>query len=248
MSLILQALKKAEAERALGQVPSMHATLAEEAGDGTRQSGRRAIAWTTGLAVAAALAAWAAYMLWLPGRHATVPAAATASAPPRAGEAVAPPGPTARQAAVEPPSVQASSVPDELPTAATVTSVAAPPATATAPGPQSAPARVAEPATPPVSPVPPKAAAAPIPVPATAKATEAPPQRLDELPPAVRRLLPPLVVGGAIHAERSADRMVILDGEVRREGDTVAQDLLVDRIEPRSVVLRHRGQALRIPF
>lgn len=241
MSLILQALKKAEAERALGQVPSMHATLAEEAAERPPRSGRRALAWSAGLALVVAVAAWATYALWLQGRPAPIPPSASVSVPPRVGESAAPKGPPVRQP-VATPAVQASAAPDAIPTAPAATPVA--PAPATAPGPQAAPAPA-----PAAAPAAPRPMATVAPAPATAaKAREAPPQRLDELPAAARRLLPPLAVGGAIHAERAADRMVILDGEVRREGDLVAPDLVVERIEARSVVLRHRGQALRVPF
>ena len=85
------------------------------------------------------------------------------------------------------------------------------------------------------------------PSPAAASAPLRLPQ-LVELPEALRREVGPLSPGGSIYAEQPAARMVILNGQVFREGDTLAADLRVEQIRPRSVVLGLRGQRFELPL
>lgn len=61
---------------------------------------------------------------------------------------------------------------------------------------------------------------------------------LEALDPATRSRLPPLVTGGTIHSSERTQRMVILDGQVLREGDSLTSDVSVLAIEPQGVVLR----------
>ena len=72
--------------------------------------------------------------------------------------------------------------------------------------------------------------------------------QLAELPEALRREIGPLSPGGSIHAEQPAARMVILNGQVFREGDALAADLRVEQIRPRSVVFSLRGQRFEQPL
>ena len=93
---------------------------------------------------------------------------------------------------------------------------------------------------------------APAPAPARAQlAPAAAPARwpsLAELPEAQKRELGPLVVGGAMHAEQAALRIVILNGQVFHEGDKLSPELQVQQIGLKSVVLSHRGQPFELPF
>jgi general secretion pathway protein B len=61
---------------------------------------------------------------------------------------------------------------------------------------------------------------------------------LEALDPAARSTLPALSIGGAVHSADPASRMLIVNGILAREGDTVAGGLLLERIGPRSAVLR----------
>ena len=91
-----------------------------------------------------------------------------------------------------------------------------------------------------------------VPVPGTPAApapAAAVPERLPqlgELPDMVRREVGTLNPGGSIYAEQPAARMVILNGQVFREGDLLAAQLRIEQIRPRSVVLNLRGQRFEL--
>jgi general secretion pathway protein B len=87
--------------------------------------------------------------------------------------------------------------------------------------------------------------AAPVPAPA------APPERLRtlaELPDDLRGSVPQLAFGGSVYSDTPAQRMVIFNGQVLREGDAVTNELQIEQIRPRSTVLRVRGQRFEMPF
>jgi general secretion pathway protein B len=69
---------------------------------------------------------------------------------------------------------------------------------------------------------------------------------LAELPPDVRAQLPTLVVGGSVYSTSAASRMVILGGQVFREGDRPADGLVVEQIGLKSTVLSFRGQRFEL--
>ena len=71
---------------------------------------------------------------------------------------------------------------------------------------------------------------------------------LAELPEDLRRNVPPLSFGGSVYSEIAAQRMVILNGQVLREGESLGDDLVIEQIRPRSAVLRVRGQRFEVPF
>jgi general secretion pathway protein B len=68
------------------------------------------------------------------------------------------------------------------------------------------------------------------------------------LPDDVRRGLPQLAFGGSVYSDTPAQRMVIINGQVMREGDAVTDELQIEQIRPRSAVLRMRGQRFEMPF
>jgi len=72
--------------------------------------------------------------------------------------------------------------------------------------------------------------------------------RLAELPDTLRRELPALAIGGSVHSPDPDARMVILNGQVRREGDTVGNGLVLKRIRASSAVFEYRGQLFEMPF
>ena len=57
----------------------------------------------------------------------------------------------------------------------------------------------------------------------------------------MRSKLPALVVGGSMYSPNARSRMVILNGQVFREGDKLAEGLSVERIGLKSTVLAYRG-------
>jgi general secretion pathway protein B len=103
------------------------------------------------------------------------------------------------------------------------------------------PPPLAVPATPPLQSIP-IAAAAP------QERSAAPPPLQSELPEALRRQLPPLAVGGAMDSQTPASRMLIVNGQVLREGEQIAPDLLLEQISLRGAVLVFRGQRFRIAY
>ena len=68
------------------------------------------------------------------------------------------------------------------------------------------------------------------------------------LPEATRAGLPPLAWSGAVHAERAEQRLVIVNGQVAREGDTLAPGVQLLQIRPKSVVVRWLGQRVELPL
>lgn len=94
------------------------------------------------------------------------------------------------------------------------------------------------------------AGAKPAPVAAPPRASEPEPRlrSLAELPDDLRRSVPQLTFGGSVYSEVAAQRMVILNGQVLREGDSVTDELLLEQIRPRSAVLRLRGQRFEVVF
>lgn len=211
MSYILDALRRAEAERQRGAVPGLHTQPTVVALE-SKAPLLRLLAMVA--AAAGALGAAAGVAWWL-GRQAApaardVPVAAAPEVKPAAAPAVAPapsPAPAAVPAPVTPQVVVMVNPP---PAAAPVIRAASAAVVAAAPSVASAPVA---------------------------------PPRFAELPESVRASMPPLALGGIVHASAAAQRLVILGGQVFHEGDRPLPDLLVQEIRPRTVVLVWRGQA-----
>lgn len=219
MSYILDALRRADAERQQGAVPGLHAAPTPGAAPAARGAWRWWVVavFAGGLGLAAALA-W----FW------------RAPAPP----AVAP-QPSAM------PAVPAT-VPMPMPMPMPVPAPA--PASASAPGlpvvVSAAPSPPLPEATRPAPPEAPASAAAARPLPPSLPLN----LPLSSLPPEERRQLPPLVAGGSVWSDSAASRFVILDGQVLREGDAVAPGLVLERIERKAAVLRWKNQRVELPL
>ena len=222
MSYILDALRKADAQRERDPARGIHAqpvTLsvpADNSGPGSRL-------WLVGIALVMAAALLVAAMGWLGwldwfGRPGT-PALAVATAPPLASVAKAAP-------TVAPPSP---------PSPATEVLPAAPPA----PPPSAVPpAREA-----------PKAAAtvtAYPPVPAASASDRLP--SLAELPADVQRDLPKLAITGGVYSPTPTQRLLIVNGQVLSEGAEAAPGVLLEQIRPKTAVLSFRGYRYGMPY
>jgi general secretion pathway protein B len=227
MSYILEALRRAEAQRQRGAVPGLHAqpasaaladpALARQAG--ARRSWR--LAWI--LAAVLLLAAGARWWLGPSGPSGLAPTVG-----------LAPPVTVAPAARIAAPAVEpALAVPLAVPVAPVLAASAAAVNTA------ALPPRVASSAGLPLL-------AAPLPATAPASAPRLP--TLAELPETVRRELPVFTLGGSVYAEQASQRMVIINGQVLREGERLAPELLLQQIRLKSVVLDYRGQRFELPF
>ena len=268
MSYILDALRKAEAERQRGAVPGLHdqagVTGMAVASDASQRRGRR-LPLIIGLlvVVVVAVALMSVLMLnrglWpgaqVPPAHERERQAGPAQAPAGAQTVQSPApaaGVTVAQAPVPPVTTPAPGpssalvlvpAPSPAPASAAVTAAPAVPPRAPAAVARSAPPRDAVPAAPKLAPA--GKAAAPPPVSAPAPQ---PLPRLADLPEAQRRELPALVVSGAVQSPDPASRMLILDGQVLREGDAPAPGLLLERIGPRAAVFSRGGVRFEIPL
>ena len=243
MSYILEALRRAEAERQRGAVPGLHAqpaaTALADAGLMAAPAGASGRWRLAALAGAGLVALGAVAVGWLkpaqPDRAAAPTLAVVATAPPTVAPTPTPPTALANVVATPAPTAQPSLMPA--------------PAAAPLPRLPAAPASTA----PIAPPIPPAAAAvvAAASVPAPRLASPTPPARLPtlaELPDALRRELPALSLGGAVYAEQSAQRMVIVNGQVFHEGDRLGADLQVQEIRLKSVVFSQRGQRFEMPL
>lgn len=226
MSFILDALRRAESERARGQVPGLHDQPPLPAAAGPRHAWP-SWAWALLAGLLLVLAAGAGW--WLRPQAAAMPASV--------------------QPAVSAPAVVAATQPVSLPAPAP-----APAPAPTVVVPAAAPARAATPLLPQVVSAPSpvvaaSAAATPMaPPPAAVREAAAPVVKLAELPADQRREWPNLTLGGSVWSESAANRFVIVNGLLLHEGELVAPGLVVERIGPKAVVLRWRDRRVEVPL
>ncbi len=260
MSLILDALRKADSERERGSVPGLHThpveTLAAEA---PARPGARPWQW----AVVGTLAGLAIAVLWYvtgrdapprPDGPATAVSAPTAPTRPAVPAVVAPSTATAesakRDASVSPgtPAGLAAAPSEPLP-------VAEP-----APWPQTAKRKAPEA----------PAGAAPPPVKTEATTTQrpttqaAPPTQAtpalqvtpaeppiyarEQLPRNIQAELPAMTIGGSIYSPNAPDRSLIVNGRLFRENQQLTAGLLLEQIRQKSAVLSYKGYRFEIMF
>lgn len=117
------------------------------------------------------------------------------------------------------------------------------PATIVAP----APVQPAAAVTPTAVIIPPSSPAAPLPVQdlPVEKARPAALGTLRDLPPQVQREIPPLVIGGYLYSPEPADRSVLINNRLRREGDEIAPGLILESLQADGMVLDYRGYRYR---
>lgn len=252
MSLILDALRKSEAERRRGQVPDLHAELPPRA-PATAATSRSWVWWMVGSLLVLLIAGAAAMRWWQPGR---VPAPITG-----APAEVTPPRPIAPAITSEPvtPAVRPLASPEgtaaarpapkvvQPPSAAPVAQVEAPPASE--PQPVSRPALAA--VAPPVAAMPAPVSAAPAPTVDPAPSPSPPVSgttlRLADLSPAEREQLPALKISMHMWGPTPAQRFAIIDGTRVGQGDRVGE-AVVEEIVADGVVLSWHGRRLALPL
>ena len=247
MSLILEALRKSEAERRRGQVPGLHAELPPAARPTRQRSARWS--WLAALGVIVSVAAtWLLLDRWTP--------APPASAPARASSEPATPAGADRTAAGAPVTDPASPT-TTAPPAPVADPPKAPrqrpePVVSTAPSrDREAAAAVSESSNPLPAPDPTASATTSATTP-PADATEtglddSAPLRLSDLAAAERRALPPLRVSMHMWAPTTSRRFAIIDGARVNEGDRLG-DAVVDEITRDGVVLAWHGRRVHIPI
>nr|GEU28044.1 chaperone protein DnaJ A6, chloroplastic [Tanacetum cinerariifolium] len=236
------------AERQLGHSPTIHAPTLQagaQAATGARLK-RPVVLALAGMAVA--IAVLLALVLRPPAPSA-VPAVATA--PSGSTEANVPNvpnvpnGPAAPAAPASPPAPAAT--PAAAATAALPAPVAAlPPPVATSVTPVTQSTARTEPAAAPALPTVAGAAAKPSASPAAAAKSEEPVLNLRELPEPIQRAIPQVAVGGYIYSKNPADRLLLVDKILRREGEEVAPGLLLEKLHPKEAVFSFKGYRYRL--
>ena len=238
MSYILDALRRADAERERGTVPSLHTRQfgAIPSDDETPPKPRLLIGAVVLLALAlGGVLAWIFLGGSEPPPKPVVQPVTPAPAPP----ALPSPAPTIAAAPAAP--VVAPPV------------VAPAPAIAPAPPPVAAAKPVARPAPrPPVA----KREAAPAsaatamagttPAPATTPATDDRIYSFSELPESIKREVPKITYGGGSYSPDKASRLAFLNGQVFHEGDTIAPGLVVRQVKQKGVILAYKGYRFEI--
>lgn len=68
------------------------------------------------------------------------------------------------------------------------------------------------------------------------------------LPASAMAGLPPLVVSGSTYSDNPAYRMLIINGKVYREGESPAADVKLEQIKQKSALLRYKGSTYLLPY
>jgi len=244
MSYILDALKRADAERERGHLPGLHTRTAPEPDTPAARVG--GFAQRGGLFALGALLALGAVLLWWWLRAAPLAPPATLAVAAAARAPVAATSPATATAPMQPPEPSGDLVrqPD-MP----VLPILAPPPPRRTPKGAAAPA-AAEPAATaqrtPDNAVSKRASAHAFASPATLAA--APVTSFAELSPDDRARLPAVNLSGSTYSKNPALRMLIINGKVVQEGGEIAPGLTLETIAPRSAVLNHQGLRYRIGY
>lgn len=81
------------------------------------------------------------------------------------------------------------------------------------------------------------------------KTAAAPPEpsvgTLQDLPAQIQRDIPALTVGGYIYSGTKADRSVLVNNRLLREGDEAAPGLVLEKMTPSGMVLNYKGYRYR---
>jgi general secretion pathway protein B len=244
VSLILDALRKADSERERGAVPGLHA---QSIAPPSLEPLARAVPWMwimTGLAGALIIAA-AAYLFSRTAAPSRTTLDKVAAAPASATT-------TTGTSAVDVPMPAAAPSPVPAPAAppliAAESQAAAKPAPWTQPVEHevSKPAAVADPAgrrpEAAVARQEPKPDVRPQPAPEPQVPTR------EQLPEGLRSQLPQIAVGGSIYSPNAYSRSVIINGQIYHENDALTADLVLEQIKPKAAVFRFKGQRFEMPF
>jgi len=238
MSYILDALRRAEEERREQQTATeLHDQVVAPP---TREQGASAFValgpWVVAAVCVAIAGAVGAYA-WQMQSH-TAPESGTAAP---IGQVAATPA----AMSVAPPVGAPATPPAPTPVAPATAAPTAAPATTT-PGlatPAPTPVAQASVAAPPPAPNPaPANAQAPAPQATAVVQAEPPVLSFASLPDDIRRALPPMTFDGTIYSEDPASRMLMINGQLLREGEAFTADVRVEQIKPRSAILSYRGR------
>lgn len=83
---------------------------------------------------------------------------------------------------------------------------------------------------------------------ASAASKESAMPALAELPEQVRREIPELKVGGYIYADKPADRSILINNRLLHEGEEAAPGIMLERMEKNGLILRYKEYRFRKPY
>jgi general secretion pathway protein B len=224
VSLILDALRKADAERERGAVPSLHSQpVAAPSADAPPKTEARPNWLWVAIGIVVGLSGAAAWVML--GGDAPPSGTAQTQSPASSGASVSPPvapaSPAAAVAPTTPSSPAAVAEPAPWPQPEERKAASRPEAK------DDAPVRV-------IGNVPP--------------ATESQVYSREQLPPEIRAALPQLAIGGSIYSPNSAGRSLIVNGQLFRERDRLTQDLSLEEIKLKAAVFSFRGYRFEVLF
>ncbi len=233
MSYILDALKRAEAQRERGHVPGLHSQSTPLSTAHARTA--RPPLWS--LALIAVLGGGLVAVLLRPSASPQGPSAPMAEKQEK---------PSATHLNAE---ATVSAPVQAMASTATTTTVAEPPVRQpqikAAPAPIAAPASAVRPVA-----VKPATVAAPAQaVQAASAATPAavvPPAPVMELTEELRRQLPALQITGAIYSDNPTQRLLLVNGLVLPQNSAISPELVLEEIGPRSSIFRFRGNRFKV--
>ena len=243
MSYILDALRRADSERERGSVPGLHTQpVSIPQADDSPPRGARPWVWL----VAGSLLLLLGALAWFLLARQTLPADRAPLASASAVPVPVPATPTALAAPTAPatslsPAASSPALPMPMPMPRPVPSVRKP---APRPAPGVVNAKVPKSS----AKLQAAASAAASAASAPALAKDARIYTLNELPDEVRKDLPALQIGGAMYSQTAINRMLIVNGQLFHEGDTLAPGLVLEQIKLRSAVLRLKGYRYGISF
>ncbi|HVZ44342.1 MAG TPA: general secretion pathway protein GspB [Ramlibacter sp.] len=228
MSYILDALRKADAERERDPARGIHAhptPVVAEPSTGMQP------AVVAGIVLAAVAVTALVWWLW-PRNESGVADAATSR--PQVTQPIV-------QAEIQPPAPR-QAPPQAVVAAAAVRAPAAMPSSAAAGATPATPASPASPASPAIPAAQEPAAKPPAAAPSERIVTFA------ELPADVQQGLPKLPISGGVYSHNASQRMLLVGGQLATEGTEVAPGLVLEQIRPKSAVLRFRGWRYVVDF
>jgi general secretion pathway protein B len=275
MSYILEALKKSQAERQLGALPTIHApSLHGEVAAAPGAAWKKPLPLAV-MAMAAVIVALLALVWRQPATTAAPVGAASSATPAAAGAVGAPVAAATATASIAPavaehaglaapatagapnPGLAASAPAVAVPSAAAQPVAMPPPAieavetlkplkTAAAPASAERPEPARKPA--PLASAADGAHAQPSPPAAAPAAPDDAAPSVRELPEPIQRAIPPIAVGGYIYSKNPADRLLLIDKVLRHEGEEVAAGLVLEKLLPKAAVFNYKGYRYRVPY
>jgi len=218
VSYILDALKKAEAQRGNGQVPGLHDQhMPADFGAPPEAVGNPLLIWII-MAMGALLVGVLLWATWQTDEPARTEAQAPAVLPPMT-PVTSTPTPVSAAPSPEPlgrlnPPLQTAPAPTTTPAAISTRQD------------RQATSRMDE----------------------STPDTAEPAEPVGKLPESMRAQVPKMNFGGAMHSDNPANRMLIINGQLFHEGDTVSPDLVLQEIQLKSATFRYRGYRHTVQF